>query len=242
MHYIYGLDGSLLAEADGATGKTLRDYIWLPQDDASPAADNDNEEGASPPPLPLALVTGVNTTAPAFLMVHADHLGRPVRLTDAARATVWSAAYDPFGQPWQITGPVEQNLRFPGQYFLIESSLAYNWHRFYDPATGRYTQPDPLRFVDGPSVYGYAEASPMMKVDPTGRTINRGSSLADRLASLVSSTTSSLPTRPAFPMCQPPSGLAKDCHEFCTDKCIGRGLGSDAPFCYWNCMRECETF
>jgi RHS repeat-associated protein len=168
VQYIYGLDGSLLAEADATTGATLRDYIWLPQNDASPAADNNNEEGTSPPPLPLALVTGVNTAAPQLLMVHADHLGRPVRLTDAARTTVWSAAYDPFGQPWQVTGPVEQNLRFPGQYFLLESGLSYNWHRFYDPATGRYTQPDPLRFVDGPSVYGYASASPMMRVDKQG--------------------------------------------------------------------------
>ena len=168
VHYVYGLDGALLAEADGATGATLRDYIWLPVDDVSPAADNDNEEGAQTPPLPLGLVTGVNTPAPALLMVHADHLGRPLRLTDAARATVWAASYDPFGQPVSITGTVEQNLRFPGQYFLLESGLSYNWHRFYDASTGRYTQPDPLRFVDGPSVYGYAGASPMMRVDPTG--------------------------------------------------------------------------
>ena len=168
VHYVYGLDGALLAEVDGATGATLRDYIWLPLDDVSPAADNDNEEGAQTPPLPLGLVTGVNTPTPALLMVHADHLGRPLRLTDASRATVWAAAYDPFGQPWQITGAVEQNLRFPGQYFLLESGLSYNWHRIYDASTGRYTQPDPLRFVDGPSVYGYAGASPMMRVDPTG--------------------------------------------------------------------------
>ena len=168
VHYVYGLDGALLAEADGATGATLRDYIWLPVDDVSPAADNDNEEDAQTPPLPLALVTGVNTPAPALLMVHADHLGRPLRLTDASRATVWAASYDPFGQPLSITGTVEQNLRFPGQYFLLESGLSYNWHRFYDSSTGRYTQPDPLRFVDGPSVYGYATASPMMRVDPTG--------------------------------------------------------------------------
>ena len=168
VHYVYGLDGSLLAEADGSTGAITREYIWLPVDDASSAADNDNEEGTQTPPLPVALVTGVNTPAPALLMVHADHLGRPVRLTDMTRATVWSAAYDPFGQPWQITGTVEQNLRFPGQYFLLETGLSYNWHRVYDPATGRYTQPDPLRFVDGPSVYGYATASPMMRVDPEG--------------------------------------------------------------------------
>ncbi len=139
-------------------------WLGLPSADASPATDNDNEEGASPPPLPVALVTGVNTTTPQFLMVHADHLGRPLRLTDATRATVWSASYDPFGQPWQITGTVEQNLRFPGQYFLIESGLAYNWHRLYDASTGRYTQPDPLRFVDGPTVYGYAGASPNQRV------------------------------------------------------------------------------
>ena len=102
-------------------------------------------------------------------MAHADHLGRPIRLTDATRATVWSASYDPFGQPWQVTGTVTQNLRFPGQFFLLESDLSYNWNRFYDAATGRYTQPDPLRFVDGPSVYGYAGASPMMRVDPEGQ-------------------------------------------------------------------------
>ena len=168
VHYVYGLDGALLAEADGATGATLRDYIWLPVDDVSPAADNDNEEGAQTPSLPLGLVTGVNTPASALLMVHVDHLGRPLRLTDASRATVWAAAYDPFGQPVSITGAVEQNLRFPGQYFLLESGLSYNWHRIYDASTGRYTQPDPLRFVDGPSVYGYAGASPMMMVDPEG--------------------------------------------------------------------------
>jgi RHS repeat-associated protein len=160
--------GALLAEADGTTGAITRDYIWLPVDDVSPAADNDSEEGAQTPPLPLGIVTGVNTPAPSLLMVHADHLGRPARLTDATRATVWQASYDPFGQPWQITGAVEQNLRFPGQYFLLESGLSYNWHRVYDASTGRYTQPDPLRFVDGPSVYGYATASPMMRVDPEG--------------------------------------------------------------------------
>ena len=34
--------------------------------------------------------------------------------------------------------------------------------------TGRYTQPDPLGFVDGPSVYAYAGNSPFMNKDTTG--------------------------------------------------------------------------
>ena len=68
------------------------------------------------------------------------------------------------GTPWGacIASPAPQtlNARFPGQWFQLESGLHYNWHRHYDPTFGRYTQPDPLGFVDGPSVYGYAGGSP----------------------------------------------------------------------------------
>ena len=63
------------------------------------------------------------------------------------------------------------DARFPGQWFQIESALHYNWHRHYDPTLGRYTQPDPLGFVDGPSVYGYAKARPQQLVDPDGRQV-----------------------------------------------------------------------
>ena len=156
VHYIYDTDGHLIAEADGATGATLREYIWL--------AANDNE----PVDLPLGLVTAVNTGTPVTSLVHADHLGRPIRMTDATRATVWQASYTPFGEPQTISGSIEQNLRFPGQFFLIETSQAYNWHRHYDPTTGRYTQADPLRFVDGPSVYAYVGGSPIGAADRVG--------------------------------------------------------------------------
>ena len=33
VHYVYDLDGHLVAEADAATGASLRDYIWLPAND-----------------------------------------------------------------------------------------------------------------------------------------------------------------------------------------------------------------
>jgi RHS repeat-associated protein len=52
--------------------------------------------------------------------------------------------------------------------FQIEDGLAYNWHRTYDATLGRYSQADPLGFVDGPGVYGYAGGSPVMGVDPRG--------------------------------------------------------------------------
>jgi hypothetical protein len=42
------------------------------------------------------------------------------------------------------TTPVWTPLRFPGHYYDSETDLFENWHRFYDPSTGRYLQPEPL--------------------------------------------------------------------------------------------------
>ena len=158
--YLYDLDGHVIAEADASTGATTREYIWLP--------DNDN----TPTDLPLAVVDGVNTVTPALLMVHSDHLGRPIRITDSTKATVFQAQYKPYGEVFTTSGTKALNLRFPEQYFQIETGLNYNWNRHYDPVTGRYTQVDPLRFVDGPSRYAYVRSSPFMRVDRDGRWVN----------------------------------------------------------------------
>jgi RHS repeat-associated protein len=104
--------------------------------------------------------------------VHADHLDRPVMMTNLAGANVWSAVWSPFGAAFSITGSLTENQRFPGQWFQIESGLHWNWHRHYDPSTGRYLQPDPMGLAtlltDGASVYGYARHSPLVWLDPSG--------------------------------------------------------------------------
>jgi RHS repeat-associated protein len=153
--YTYDLDGHLITEAVGTSGVKTREYIWLPSNDNSPVD------------LPLAVIDIVGTTA-TISTVHADHLGRPIRMTNAAKATVWQATWKPWGEVQTLSGTNSNNLRFPGQYFQIETGLHYNHHRMYDPVTGRYTQPDPLRFVDGPSIYAYAKNSPYMRVDRDG--------------------------------------------------------------------------
>ena len=112
--YIYDLDGHLIAEAKAPTGATTRDYIW--------AAANDN----TPVDLPLAVAVA---EAASLYMVHSDHLGRPIRMTDATKATVWQAQYKPFVEPVAISGTKANNFRFPGQYFQIETGFAYNWNR-----------------------------------------------------------------------------------------------------------------
>ena len=115
----------------------------------------------------MAVVSGVNTT-PTLLMVHVDHLHRPVKMTNAAGTSVWSAVWLPWGGAHAITGAEINDARFPGQWFQLEAGLHYNWHRHYDPPLGRYTQPDPLGFVDGPSVYAYVGNRPFSRIDPTG--------------------------------------------------------------------------
>jgi RHS repeat-associated protein len=166
-HFIHDIFGNAIAETGGggptgATG-TLREYIWLPEAGIAPTMSSSTEIAR-----PLAVVEDVETAAPLLWYVHVDHLHRPIRMTNATKATVWTASWLPWGGVQSITGTGAINLRFPGQWFQLETGLHYNWHRSYDPSTGRYTQPDPLGFVDGPSVYGYAGGSPQRWVDPNG--------------------------------------------------------------------------
>jgi RHS repeat-associated protein len=120
---------------------------------------------------PLAVVDGVGTLSPQLYFVHADHLHRPLMMTDVSKASVWSATWQPWGGVHAITGTATLSARFPGQWFQLEAGLHYNWHRHYDPTLGRYTQPDPLGFVDGPSVYAYFRGIPTRNADVNGRQV-----------------------------------------------------------------------
>jgi RHS repeat-associated protein len=147
-HYIWDSFGHIIAEHASAGG-VQKEYIWLGD-------------------TPLAVFEGAN-----LFYVHPDNLDRPVMMTNnnIGQTIAWQAKYDPFGNPVTVTSAITNNQRLPGQWFQIEDGLAYNWHRTYDASLGRYTQADPLGFVDGPSVYAYAGSSPIMRVDPEGRSI-----------------------------------------------------------------------
>lgn len=147
LHMVHDLDGNVIAEYD-ASGALITEYVWV--------------EGR-----PLAMVADAGT-APVLYYVLTDQLERPVMMTDRDRNVVWQASYLPYGEVRSISGTATLNQRFPGQWFQIETGLAYNWHRHYDPSVGRYVQPDPLGMPDGPSRWVYVNNSPLMKVDPTG--------------------------------------------------------------------------
>ncbi|MEM7496966.1 MAG: RHS repeat-associated core domain-containing protein, partial [Pseudomonadota bacterium] len=73
---------------------------------------------------------------------------RPVLAFDITGQVVWQASYAPFGALEEITTDTfsleSQHLLFPVQWFQSETGLHQNWHRDYDPRTGRYLQADPL--------------------------------------------------------------------------------------------------
>ena len=89
-------------------------------------------------------------------------------MTDIQEQTVWRADYAPFGNLNLSVSQVGNNLRFPGQYFDEETGLHYNWHRYYDPETGRYLTPDPIGLAGGINPLLYAEANPINFIDPLG--------------------------------------------------------------------------
>ncbi|MBI6732898.1 RHS domain-containing protein, partial [Pseudomonas amygdali] len=99
---------------------------------------------------------------------HTDQIGTPLEMTDAEGQIVWQAKYRAWGAVEKlVVNEVEQNLRFQGQYFDVETGLHYNTFRYYDPEIGRFTTQDPIGFLGGFNLYQYSP-SPIGWIDPWG--------------------------------------------------------------------------
>ena len=140
-HYDNGIQ--LLSETD-AEGKPIKDYVWL-----------DNE--------PLAQIEATGTV----VYLHTDHLLTPRLGSSDARQIVWRWEGEAFGDA-EAQGPMEVNLRFPGQYFDAETGQHYNYSRDYEPGTGRYVESDPIGLKGGISTYAYVTGHPLAFADPLG--------------------------------------------------------------------------
>ena len=90
-------------------------------------------------------------------------------MTDESGTIVWQADYLPFGEVNVAIDVVGNGFRFAGQYYDAETGLHYNYHRYYDPKTGRFLTPDPIGLAGiDPSLYGYVLNDPINMIDPWG--------------------------------------------------------------------------
>ncbi|MDK2127045.1 RHS repeat domain-containing protein, partial [Parachitinimonas caeni] len=112
-------------------------------------------------------------TAPFHIYYyHPDQIGTPRELTNAAGQIVWRAEYLAWGNTLKLhwltdVAPVEQPLRFQGQYYDEETGLHYNRFRYYDPDLGRFVSQDPIGLRGGINLFEYAP-NPLEWIDPMG--------------------------------------------------------------------------
>ena len=106
--------------------------------------------------------------------IYADQIDTPRIITDATGKTVWSWESKPFGETAPNEDPDQDGLslhysqRFPGQTYDAETGLHYNFHRDYNPQTGRYVQSDPIGLGGGMNSFAYVGGSPAAAWDILG--------------------------------------------------------------------------
>ncbi|AXK36859.1 type IV secretion protein Rhs [Streptomyces armeniacus] len=83
-----------------------------------------------------------------FFAIVTDLVGTPTELVDEHGDIAWHTRTTLWGSTtWNRDANTYTPLRFPGQYHDPETGLHYNFHRYYDPTTARYTTPDPLSLI-----------------------------------------------------------------------------------------------
>jgi RHS repeat-associated protein len=117
---------------------------------------------------PLAMLDGEGPRKATPFYYQLDHLGTPQELTDYSGEIMWSAKYRAYGNLAALdVSEIDNPLRFQGQYFDAETGLHYNRHRYYNPGTGRFLTPDPIKLAGGLNNYQYVP-NPTGWIDPLG--------------------------------------------------------------------------
>lgn len=98
---------------------------------------------------------------------HADGLGSPTLLTDAAGNVQAFRRYDPWGRTIG-SGGVLPAYGYTGREPDISTGYMYYRARYYDPVLGRFLSRDPMGLNAGINVYAYVDNNPVNNTDPSG--------------------------------------------------------------------------
>jgi RHS repeat-associated protein len=99
-----------------------------------------------------------------------DAQGSTSELIDQAGNVLNQYVYLPFGGRLAGKESVDNPFQYVGELGVMQdgSGLQYMRARYYDPATGRFTQPDPVGIAGGVGLYAYVGNDPVNLVDPLG--------------------------------------------------------------------------
>lgn len=154
VYFMHDEAGHLIGEYNWSNGvlAVVQETVWLGD-------------------IPVATLRNMGGTMTIF-HVHTDQLNTPRKITTNAGVPVLKWKWDPTpfgeGNPVEPNGTFKYNLRFPGQYFDVESNLSYNYFRDYDAALGRYVESDPIGLAAGVNTYAYVKGMPLSHIDPFG--------------------------------------------------------------------------
>jgi RHS repeat-associated protein len=108
------------------------------------------------------------TWMPSFYEI--DGAGSVRQLTNSTGTVTDSYEYDAFGNKINSTGTTPNSYLYRGEQYDPDLSLYYLRARYFNQATGRFLNVDPLA-GDGQRRYEYAAADPVDGMDPTGNQV-----------------------------------------------------------------------
>ncbi|NWL10447.1 hypothetical protein DM793_03905 [Paenarthrobacter nitroguajacolicus] len=112
-------------------------------------------------------LVSIRTSAGARLYYTTDALGSVVLLTDSNQTKVATYTYDSWGNTTATGTQAPANpWQYAGGYKDTTTGYTKFGARYYNPTTGRFTQPDPSR--QEANAYLYAGANPVNNTDGSG--------------------------------------------------------------------------